>query len=136
MAGRSQPCSYIGRSRYGAVTIVANRQAWQLFTKTFPDNSFFDSVYQRALETFVLSFFSIETLTTASFKHFSGLLILWAGLPRATYVAMFHCVCWKNLVWVIRVHLAHISITTPARDLKFFQVVVQRSYSVMVALTL
>ena len=28
-----------------------------------------------------------------------------------------------------------ISTTTPARDLKFFQVVVQRSYSVMVALT-
>ena len=26
-------------------------------------------------------------------------------------------------------------ITTPARDFKFFQVVVQRSYSVMVALT-
>ena len=51
-------------------TIVADRQAWQLFTKTFPDNSLFDSVYQRALETFVLSFFSIETLTTALVQAF------------------------------------------------------------------
>ena len=31
--------------------------------------------------------------------------------------------------------MAHISITTPARDFKFFPVVVQRSISVMVALT-
>ena len=51
-------------------TIVADRQAWQLFTKTFPDNSFFDSVYQRALETFVLSLFSIKTLITALVQAF------------------------------------------------------------------
>ena len=63
MAGRSQACSYIG---YGAVTIVVDRQAWQLYTKTFPDNSFFDSVYLRALETFVLSFFSIDYCSRSS----------------------------------------------------------------------
>ena len=48
------------------------------------------------------------------------------GLLRAMYVAMFHCVCCKILVWAIQVHLAHISKTTRARDLKFAGAVVQR----------
>ena len=26
------------------------------------------------------------------------------GLPRATYVVMFHCACFKIAVWAIRVH--------------------------------
>ena len=28
----------------------------------------------------------------------------YTGLLHATYIGMFHCVCYKILVWAIRVH--------------------------------
>ena len=48
---------------------------------------------------------------------------------------MFHCACCTFLLRAIGYILAHISMTTRARDFKFAAAIVQRLYLVMVALT-
>ena len=98
-----------------------------------PASSFFDFVYQRGLETLILSFFSIEMLASALVRSFwqpSSLLTLWAR-PRILINGeyMHFCVqrtqqCSITFAGNFQYGqsgyiLAHISMTTWARDFKF-----------------
>ena len=53
-------------------------QPWQLLAKKLPTTSFFDFVYQLALETLVASFLFIKTLTAALIRvPLSLLVFMW-----------------------------------------------------------